>query len=147
MSLIKFTHLNKHNNLRSRIVYHKGDKPFTVGKGFGEFVDIKEFKYNYTDLMIPPHLFTGSDGKKFIVPTWQEVLPETTLDDINWIRTEIKTIKPEKNEWLFESSSDPGLIYKVTQVGNKLSCNCPGVWRSKDRQCKHIKEVIKDLGI
>ena len=84
MSLIKFTHLNKHNNLRSRIVYHKGDKPFTIGKGFGEFVDIKEFKYDYTDSMIPPHLFTGSDGKTFIVPTWQEVLPETTINDITF---------------------------------------------------------------
>ena len=145
MSLIKFTHLNKHNNLRSRIVYHKGDKPFTIGKGFGEFVDIKEFKYEYKEQMIPPHLFTGSDGKKFIVPTWQEVLPETTINDINWIKPELVKVKPKKNEWLFESSSDPGLFYKVNQVGDKLSCNCPGTWRAKDRQCKHIKEVKNDL--
>jgi hypothetical protein len=144
----KFSNLNKHGNIRSRIIYRPDGEGFKYyPKGLGSFIDVVRFKYEYKEQMIPPHLFTGSDGKKFIVPTWQEVLPETTLDDINWIRTEIKTIKPEKNEWLFESSSDPGLIYKVTQVGNKLNCNCPGVWRSKDRQCKHIKEVIKDLGI
>ena len=146
--LWKFSNLNKHGNIRSRIIFRPDGEGFKYyPKGLGPFVDVVRFKYDYTDSMIPPHLFMGSDGKKFIVPTWQEVLPETTLDDINWIRTEIKTIKPEKNEWLFESSSDPGLIYKVTQVGDKLSCNCPGVWRSKDRQCKHIKEVIKELGI
>jgi hypothetical protein len=28
-----------------------------------------------------------------------------------------------------------------------LKCNCPGTWRAKDRRCKHIKEVEKELGI
>jgi hypothetical protein len=117
----KFSNLNKHGNIRSRIIYRPDGEGFKYyPKGLGPFIDVVRFKYEYKEQMIPPHLFTGSDGKKFIVPTWQEVLPETTLDDINWIRTEIKTIKPEKNEWLFESSSDPGLIYKVTQVGDKL---------------------------
>jgi hypothetical protein len=142
----KFSNLNKHGNIRSRIIYRPDGEGFKYyPKGLGPFIDVVRFKYEYKEQMIPPHLFTGSDGKKFIVPTWQEVLPETTINDINWIKPELVKVKPKKNEWLFESSSDPGLFYKVNQVGDKLSCNCPGTWRAKDRQCKHIKEVKNDL--
>ena len=143
--LWKFTNKNKYGNLRSRIIYRPDGQPFTVGKGFGDFVGVSVFKYKYEHSLIPPHLFTDRDGKKFIVPEWREVLPETTINDIEWIKPELVKVKPEKNEWLFESSSDPGSFYKVNQVGDKLSCNCPGTWRAKDRQCKHIKEVKNDL--
>ena len=97
------------------------------------------FKYDY-EHQFAPALFV-SKGQKYIVPTWQKVVPETTLNDINWIKPKIKPVEPQKNEWLFESSSDPGSFYKVRQVGVKYTCNCPGVWRAKDRECKHIKEV------
>ena len=139
--LWKFTNTNKYGTLRSRIVYNPDGKPFTIGKGFGPFVAARVFKYDH-EHMLPPSLFTSHvDGQKYIIPGWQKVLPETTLNDINWIKPEVKKQEPEKNEWLFESSSDPGHFYKVRQIGVKLTCNCPGVWRSKDRRCKHIKEV------
>jgi hypothetical protein len=139
--LWKFTNTNKYGNLRSRIVYNPDGKPFTIGRGFGKFVHVQVFKYTYEHPLIPPSLFTGQDGQKYIVPTWQKVVPETTLNDIKWIKPEVVKPKPQKNEWLFESSSDPGHFYKVIQVGVTYKCNCPGVWRAKDRQCKHIKEV------
>ena len=139
--LWKFTNTNKYGNLRSRIVYNPDGKPFTIGRGFGKFVHVQVFKYTYEHPLIPPSLFIGQDGQKYIVPTWQKVVPETTLNDIKWIKPEVVKPKPQKNEWLFESSSDPGHFYKVTQVGVTYKCNCPGVWRAKDRQCKHIKEV------
>jgi hypothetical protein len=81
-----------------------------------------------------------------MVPAWIEVLPETTINDIEWIKPEIKKSVIEKQEpqtWKFESKSDPGSFYVVRQVGITFKCNCPGVWRSKDRKCKHIKEVEK----
>ena len=140
--LWKFTNTNKYGNLRSRIVYRPDGEAFGFNpKGFGSFVHVQVFKYIYEHPLIPPSLFTGQDGQKYIVPTWQKVVPETTLNDIKWVKPEIKKPKPEKNEWLFESSSDPGHFYKVRQVGVKYTCNSPGVWRSKDRECKHIKEV------
>ena len=118
--LWKFTNTNKYGNLRSRIIYRPDGQPFSFNpKGFGKFVHVKVFKYVYEHPLLPPSLFTGQDGKKFIVPTWQEVLPETTLNDINWVKPEIEKPKPQKNEWLFESSSDPGHFYKVRQVGVK----------------------------
>ena len=142
MALWKFTNTNKYGNLRSRIIFVPDGKPFSFNpKGFGWFVGARRFKYDH-EHMYPPTLFTSPrDGQKYIVPTWQKVLPETTLNDINWIKPEVVKQVVEKNEWLFESSSDPGHFYKVTKIGAAYKCNCPGVWRSKDRRCKHIKEV------
>ena len=140
--LWEFTNTNKYGNLRTRIIYRPDGQPFGFNpKGLGSFVNVRVFKYTYEHPLLPPSLFLGQDGQKYIVPTWQKVVPETTLNDINWIKPKIKPVEPQKNEWLFESSSDPGSFYKVRQVGVKYTCNCPGVWRAKDRECKHIKEV------
>ena len=147
MALWKFTNTNKYGNLRSRIIYHPDGEIFNLNlKEFGDFADVQPFKYVYEHSLIPPHLFVDQDGQKYITPTWQKVVPKTTLNDIKWVKPNLakpKPIKPtpQKNEWLFESSSNAGHFYKVTQVGVTYRCNCPGGWRAKDRQCKHIKEV------
>jgi len=101
------------------------------------------FKYDYEHQFAPTLVVLS--GQKYIVPTYQKVHPQTELSDINWIKPQPKN-QPvvEKNEWLFESSSDPGHFYRVRQSGTKYTCNCPGVWRSKDRRCKHIKQVEND---
>ena len=146
MALWKFTNTNKYGNLRSRIIFLPDGKPFSFNpKGFGWFVGARRFKYDYEHLY-PPTLFTSPrDGQKYIVPTWQKVLPETTLNDINWIKPEITKPEPEKNTWKFESSSAPGSFYFVRQNGARLTCTCSGSWRAKDRRCKHIKEVESKL--
>jgi hypothetical protein len=142
MALWQFSNLNKYGTLRKRIIYLPDGKPFSYNpKGLGKFVATRRFKYKYEHPVLPPHLFVGQDGQKYIIPTWQEVVPETTLADIEWVKPEIGKAKLKKNEWLFESKSDPGHFYKVTQVGVTYRCNCPGVWRAKDRECKHIKTV------
>jgi len=102
------------------------------------------FKYDFEHPYLGPTLHV-SNGKKYLLPMWKEVHPETTYKDINWIRPEKVKAPVEKNTWKFESSSEPGHFYTVRQSGLKLSCNCPGVWRSKDRRCKHIKQVSKEL--
>jgi hypothetical protein len=140
--LYKFTNKNKYGTLRSRIIYRPNGEGFKFNpKNFGDFVDVRVFRYTYEHPILPPSLFIDKDGQKWIVPIWKKVLPETTLEDINWVKPKVKKEKPKKDEWLFESKSDPGHFYKVTQVGITYKCNCPGVWRAKDRQCKHIKEV------
>ena len=137
--LYKFTNKNKYGTLRSRIIYRPNGEGFKFNpKNFGDFVDVRVFRYTYEHPVLPPSLFTDKDGQKWIVPIWKKVLPETTLKDINWVKPKVKKEKPQKDEWLFESKSDPGHFYKVTQVGVTYRCNCPGVWRAKDRQCKHI---------
>ena len=48
-------------------------------------------------------------------------------------------------EYKFESKSEPGSFYVVRVIGDKVKCNCAGQYRAKDRQCKHMKEVIQKL--
>jgi hypothetical protein len=148
--LWEFTNTNKYGNLRSRVIYRPDGQPFSFNpKGFGKFVHVKVFKYTYEHPLLPPSLFVGQDGKKYIVPTWQEVLPETTLNDINWVKPKPSVKKIENpNEWKFESKSDPGSYYVVTQVSDfKVKCTCTGQYRAKDRKCRHMKEVMAELGI
>ena len=146
--LYKFTNTNKYGNLRHRIIYRPEGKGLGFNpKNFGPFVNIETFKYTYEHPILPPSLFTGRDGKKFIVPAWKEVLPETTLEDINWVKPKPKKVSNEQHEFQFESKSDPGHFYKVTVIGTKVDCTCSGKWRAKDRQCRHMKDVKKQLGI
>jgi len=117
-----------------------GFKPSKSLTSHGVYV----FRYTYEHHSLPPTLVTLK-GQKYIVPTWQKVHSETTLADIEWIKPSKPVEVPvEKNVWKFESSSDPGHFYTVRQSGLKLTCNCPGVWRSKERKCKHIKQVEND---
>ena len=147
MALWKFSNLNKYGNWRHRIIALPDGKPFSHGPGFGKVVGVSRFKYTYEHPILPPSIIVSpTTGKTYIVPAWIEVLPETTINDIEWIKPEIKKSVIEKQEpqtWKFESKSDPGSFYVVRQVGITFKCNCPGVWRSKDRKCKHIKEVEK----
>ena len=79
MALWKFTNLNKYGNHRSRIIYKPDGEAFGFNpKGFGPFVNVQMFKYEYKHEVMPPGLIE-SNGKKYIVPTWKEVDPNTTL--------------------------------------------------------------------
>ena len=78
--------------------------------------------------------------KKYLVPDWKEVDPNTTLDDINWTKPEKPEPKVEPNLFKFKSSSSDA-VYTVRKIMDSYKCNCPGYWRSKTRECKHIKEV------
>jgi hypothetical protein len=147
MALFEFTNLNKYGNRRTRIIYNPTTQLSFNPKGLGSYVHIKLFKYEYTHSILPPAL-TTSNGKKYLIPTWKEVHPQTTLEDIKWIKPKIKT-EPvfEKKTWNFESSSSDS-VYKVTQVDSNIyRCNCFGYIRVKDKSkgCKHIQEVRESL--
>ena len=97
----------------------------------------------YHDHLYPPALIKVND-KKYIIPTWQEVHPETKLSDIVWEKPEVKKEIKETKE--FPSKSDPSVVYKATKTtlvtGEvKFWCNCPGRWRAKDGECKHVKAM------
>jgi hypothetical protein len=134
--LYKITTFNKYGNLKSRIFFSQQEPKFKSSNHI-----IERFKYNFEDSVNPPCL-TNIDNNVFLVPGWQKVLPETTLEDINWIKKEIPKTEFEKTSWDFKSSSSD-TIYVVRKTGFRFTCTCPGVWRSKTRECKHIKEVKK----
>ena len=80
MPIVEFSNLNKYGNLRTRRFYQEKSNFGINPKGLGQFISFKLFKYDY-QYHIAPSL-TNFGGKRYIVPTWQEVLPETTLNDI-----------------------------------------------------------------
>jgi len=140
MALWKFTNLNKHGNYRSRIIHTKGALSIP-GSGFGSTIFANRFKYEYTHPVMSPGL-TVLNGKKYLMPLWKEVDPNTTLDDIEWIKPKPK-VKQEPIVEISTSSSDPNKTYKTIYYpeSGKFHCNCPGRWRAFDGKCKHIKAL------
>ena len=140
MALWKFTNLNKYGNLRSRIVYRPDGEAFSFNpKGFGPFVNVRMFRYEYKGV-IPPALATFS-GQTYIVPSWQKVDPNTTLKDINWIKPKPK--KQRAKTIIKTHISGSGLGEYTTKYypeSGKFHCTCPGYWRSGGN-CKHVKQM------
>jgi hypothetical protein len=91
-------------------------------------------------------------NKHVIMPAGIVCHPKTTLDDIIEIDDRPKVVEkaPEVKQpsqtWKFESSSGGG-TYVVKMTPRGLTCDCPGRWRAKDKKCKHMKEIEKELGL
>ena len=144
MPLLQFSNKNKYNNTRTRIIHSPKTSIGFNPSGFGSYIQVNVFKYEYEHPILAPSLFVDLKGNKYIVPTWQKVHPKTELNDIIWKKTKIKKEKTEKKTWTFKSSSSDA-VYTVRQVdSSSLKCNCPGAWRSRGN-CKHIKEVRASL--
>ena len=144
--LYEFSNLNKHGNIRTRVISWPKGKAFGVNpKGFGNFIGVKVFKYEYNHEINPPSLMNLGD-KKYIMPTWQEVLPETELSDIKWIKPKPK-VKQEPIIETHTSSSNANKTYKTMYYpeSGKFHCDCPGRWRAFDNRCKHIKALEKKV--
>ncbi len=140
--LYEFSNHNKHGNIRTRIIPWPKGKAFGVNpRGLGGFISVKVFKYEYHHELNPPSLSTIG-GKKYILPTWQEVLPETQLSDIKWIKPKPK-VKQEPIVEIHTSSSNPNKTYKTVYYpeSGKFHCNCMGRFRARDGRCKHIKAL------
>jgi hypothetical protein len=90
-------------------------------------------KYDVEQLY-PPTFFTDNKGKKYIIPSWIEVHPETTIEDVNWT-------KPKLKKEIERVQGSMG-VYKTTYDPNKKTykCTCMGFWRSKGN-CKHVKSL------
>lgn len=102
---------------------------------------VKVFKYKIESRLKPG--IANMPGQKYITPGWIPCHPKTELSDIIWIQKVPKEEKAKEiDTWRFKSSSGDG-EYVTKKNGFKYTCNCPGFWRSKDRECKHIKEVKK----
>lgn len=87
--------------------------------------------------------FIEQDGKKFHTPSWTEVHPQTSFNDLIVEKKPFQEIFTEPEQWTFESSSGDK-IYKVKRNKNgKLSCDCWGY--IAHRNCKHIKEVDQTI--
>ena len=99
MALMQFSNKNKHGNTRTRLIYSESTSIGFNPAGFGSFIAVNLFKYDYEHPVMPPHLFVDQEGDKYIVPSWQKVHPKTELGDINWIKPKLKSEK--KKKWKF----------------------------------------------
>ena len=150
MALWKFTNLNKYGNPRSRIIYRPDNVAFSFKpKGLGPFVNVQRFKYESKSTFAPA-LVTLND-KKYMVPDWMEVLPETTINDITSFEPETRGRKKGQtkasNIVVKTPSSSSDEIYTTTYYPNsgKYYCNCPGTWRTAGN-CKHVKSLRTKIG-
>lgn len=119
------------------IAYSKGG--YTLDSPQTKISIVKVFKYKIESRLKPG--IAKVKGKTFITPGWVPCHPKTELSDIIWTQKVSKEEKiKEIDTWRFKSSSGDG-EYVTKKNGFKYTCNCPGFWRAKDRECKHIKEV------
>ena len=141
MALFKFQNLNKHGNLRTRIVHSPTSQFSFKPAGYGKFVNVQRFYYEVEHAYLSPALYTDDNGNKFMLPTFQKVHPETTLEDVKLIRPK----KTQRSEPIIEtsisSSGDVTYETKYYPDSGNIYCSCPGTWRAKDRRCKHIKAM------
>ena len=146
MALWHFTNLNKYGNPRSRIFHRPDGEAFSFNpKGFGSFVAVRRYKYDYEHPVLPPTILE-LNGKTYLMPLWKEVVEGTTVNDIEWIKPKLKR---KAETIVVETPSSKGdVIYKTRfypDSGN-YTCNCPGTWRAKDRKCKHIIKLQNEQG-
>ena len=138
---------------REVIIYNDGrkeDKIIYVGEGVEHKYDpqrdnirhIYSATFKYKVRLKPGEAVALLKTKDDVTlyPSMVKVHPQTTMDDIEVIKTRPKKKKQESTLHNFESASS-GSIYTVREVAGKYKCNCPGYYRSKERKCKHIKEL------
>jgi hypothetical protein len=92
------------------------------------------FKYEIEHHLPPTIYKSDKDNKTYLVPMWMEVHPNTTFDDVVWIR-------PKQKKIIEHIEGSVGK-YKTTYDPNKntYKCTCMGFWRSKGN-CKHVKAL------
>ena len=128
-------------NVDGDIIYSDGSLSMSPDIANGIFVTRHTYKVPYTN--VGKGAFLEKDGKKFHTPSWIEVHPETTLDDIVVEKKPFQELFIEPKKWEFDSSSsDKKYVVKMNKQGS-LSCDCWGYIGHK--KCKHIKEVKDEL--
>jgi type III secretion system FlhB-like substrate exporter len=112
------------------------NKPLTIHPKQDNIVSSKSSIHKYEiESTLPPTIYKSSqDNKVYLVPMWIEVHPQTTYDDVVWIRPKAKKI--------IEHIDGSMGKYKTTYDPNKKTykCTCMGFWRSKGN-CKHVKAL------
>ena len=78
MALFKFQNLNKHGNLRTRIVHSPTSQFSFKPAGYGKFVNVQRFYYEVEHAYLSPALYTDQKGDTILLPIMEKVHPKTT---------------------------------------------------------------------
>ena len=129
--------------VKDEIVYSDGALKLSASEMTSVFVQRHFYKVPYSNL--GKGGISTLNGKTYHMPSWQEVHPETTIEDILVDKKPFEEIFIEPKTWSFKSAtSDKEYTVKLNK-NNKLSCDCWGY--IAHRKCKHITAVKKELGI
>lgn len=106
------------------------------------YLSVRRFTYKVPYSNVGQGGFIMQDGKKFHTPSWIEVHPNTTFEDITIEKNPFEELFVEPKTWEFKSdSSDKVYKVKINAKGS-LSCDCWGY--IAHRKCKHIKQVKEE---
>lgn len=132
----KLDHIIYTDNSSPTIIYPKRDN---IKHAF-----LTTFKYKITLKSNETVALIRFGDKKVLMPKNIEVHPQTTLDDVEVINVR-KNTKSKIKKYTFKSSSSDA-VYTVKEIEGKLTCDCSGFWRVKDKSkgCKHVQQVRKD---
>ena len=85
------------------------------------------------------------NGTTYHTPSWIEVHPDTTPDDILVIKQPFEElfVEVKQETWSFKSATSDK-EYTVKRGKNGLHCDCWGY--IAHRKCKHLKEVRDEIG-
>ena len=84
-----------------------------------------------------------ADGKFYHTPSWTEVHPGTTVNDIIVGKEPFEELFVEPKSWSFKSAnSDKEYTVKLKRDGTPY-CDCWGYMAHKN--CKHVKQVKEEL--
>tara|TARA_B100000575_G_scaffold207078_1_gene168451 strand:+ start:177 stop:575 length:399 start_codon:yes stop_codon:yes gene_type:complete len=127
-------------NVNGELVYSSGSLSITNPPS-NLWVTRHTYKVPYSNVGKGGFMMKG--GKKFHTPSWIEVHPDTTLDDIQVDKKPFEELFVEPKTWTYESaSSNKTYTVKYNKNGN-LSCDCWGY--IAHRKCKHIKDASEKI--
>ena len=119
------------------IVYSDG--PLTLPAKGMSGINVRRHFYKVPFSNIGKGGISVINEKTVHLPSWIEVHPKTTMEDIIVEKDPFEELFVEPKTWTFKSaSSDKEYKVKINAKGN-LSCDCWGYIAHKN--CKHIKEV------
>ena len=109
--------------VKDEIVYSDGALSISAEEMSGVFVKRHFYNVPYTNVG-KGGIMKRADGKRFHTPSWTEVHPETTLEDIVVEKKPFEELFVEPKSWNFKSaSSDKEYTVKLKRDGNPY-CDC-----------------------
>ena len=124
--------------VKDEIVYSDGPLSISAEEMSGVFVQRHFYTVPYTNVG-KGGIMKRADGKRFHTPSWTEVHPETTLEDIIVEKKPFEELFVEPKNWSFKSaSSNKEYTVKLKRDGDPF-CDCWGYIGHKN--CKHVKQV------
>lgn len=128
--------------VNDEIIFSDGPLSLSAKEMSGVFVQRHFYKVPFSNVGKGGIIKTSSD-RYVHMPSWIEVHPKTTVNDIVVDKDPFEELFVEPKTWSFKSaSSDKEYTVKLKKDGS-LYCDCWGYIAHK--KCKHVKEIKAQL--